>query len=256
MMRFASLGSGSDGNALLVEAGRTRILVDCGFALEDTRNRLGRLGIDAGSITAIVVTHEHEDHVGGVARFARKFNVPVWLTHGTLRGAGESFDELCGVHTFDCHGRLQIGDIEVEPYTVPHDAREPAQFVFGDGAWRLGVLTDAGAVTAHIQEVLNGVDALVLECNHDTDMLWAGPYPAVLKQRIAGKFGHLDNGSAGRLLTAIDASRLQHLIAAHISRHNNTAELAADALARALGCGDHWIGVATQKEGFGWRVLS
>jgi phosphoribosyl 1,2-cyclic phosphodiesterase len=256
MMRFASLGSGSDGNALVVEAGGTRILVDCGFGLEETRNRLGQLGVDCESISAIVVTHEHDDHIRGVGRFAKKYNVPVWLTHGTLRAAEASFDGLCGVQPFECRGRLEIGAIAVEPYTVPHDAREPAQFVFGDGALRLGLLTDAGAITAHIQEVLNRVDALVVECNHDLQMLWEGPYPATLKHRIAGRFGHLDNGSAERLLAAIDASRLQHVIAAHISRQNNTPALAVDALARALGCRSDCIGVATQHDGFGWRVIS
>jgi phosphoribosyl 1,2-cyclic phosphodiesterase len=256
MMRFASLGSGSEGNALVVEVGRTLIMVDCGFSTEETQTRLTRLGIECGAVTAILVTHEHDDHIGGVARFARKFNVPVWLTHGTLRAAGTRFDDVPGVRVFDCHHRVEIGDIDIEPYTVPHDAREPAQFVFSDGAARLGLLTDAGAMTAHIQKVLHAVDALVLECNHDLDMLWNGPYPRSLKQRIAGRFGHLDNATAAGVLAGIDASRLQHVIAAHISQHNNRPDLATGALSEALHCTADWIGVATQRDGFDWRSLS
>ena len=137
---------------------------------------------------------------------------------------------------FDCHQRFAVGAIEIEPYTVPHDAREPAQFVFSDGAARLGLLTDAGSLTAHMQAVLSGLDALVLECNHDLDMLWNGNYPQRLKQRIAGNFGHLDNATAARLLAAVDCSRLKHVIAAHLSEQNNTPELARAALAGALNC--------------------
>ena len=255
MMRFASLGSGSDGNCLLVEVGTTRILADCGFTLSDTVARLARSGIEAGSIDAILITHEHDDHIGGAARYARKFGVPVWLTHGTLHAAAGRFVDVAGIEVFDCHQRFAVGAIEIQPYTVPHDAREPAQFVFSDGAVRLGLLTDAGSLTAHMEAVLSGLDALVLECNHDLDMLWNGSYPERLKQRIAGNFGHLDNATAARLLSAVDCSRLRHLIAAHLSRQNNTPELAGAALAQALNCERKWIGIATQGDGFGWRQV-
>lgn len=255
MMRFASLGSGSDGNGLLVEVGATRILVDCGFTLSDTIARLARSGADAASINAILITHEHDDHIGGVARFARKFGAPVWLTHGTLKAVADKFAGTVTTEVFDCHQRFSIGEIEIEPYTVPHDAREPSQFVFGDGAARLGLLTDAGSLTAHMQAVLSGLDALVLECNHDLDMLWNSSYPDRLKQRIAGNFGHLDNASAARLLSNVDCSRLQHVIAAHLSKQNNTPELASAALAKALNCEREWIGVATQSAGFDWRQI-
>ncbi len=255
MMRFASLGSGSDGNGLLVEVNGTRILVDCGFTLGDTLARLARCGVEPASIAAILITHEHDDHVGGAARLARKFGMPVWLTHGTLRAVGDKFSGVAAIEIFDCHRRFAVGAIEIEPYTVPHDACEPAQFVFSDGAARLGLLTDAGSLTAHMQSVLSGVDALVLECNHDLEMLLNGAYPRQLKQRIAGRFGHLDNATAGELVAGIDSSRLQHVIAAHLSVQNNTPELAVDALARALNCEPGWIGVATQCDGFGWRQI-
>ena len=255
MMRFASLGSGSDGNGLIVQVGATSVLTDCGFALGDTVARLARHGLEPAAISALLITHEHDDHIGGAARFARKYCIPVWLTRGTLRAAGERFAKVPSVQVFDCHQQFSIGDIAIEPYTVPHDAREPAQFVYSDGAARVGLLTDAGSLTAHMQKVLSGLDALVLECNHDLDMLWNSSYPETLKKRIAGKFGHLDNASAAHLLESIDFSRLQHVIAAHLSKQNNTPALASGALAGALKCAQEWITVATQQEGFGWRQV-
>ena len=255
MMRFASLGSGSEGNGLLLEVGATRVLADCGFALSETVARLARLGVTADSLDAILITHEHDDHVGGAARLARKFNIPVWVTHGTLQAAGKALAAVEEVRIFDCHQRFAVGDIEIEPYTVPHDAREPSQFVFSDGACRVGLLTDVGSLTAHMQAVLSGLDALILECNHDLDMLWDSGYPQRLKERIAGKFGHLDNHTAAELLTLIDCRRLKHLVAAHLSKQNNTPELASAALAQALNCEVEWIGIATQDHGFDWREI-
>jgi len=254
-MRFASLGSGSEGNGLLLEVGATRVLADCGFALSETVARLARLGVTADSLDAILITHEHDDHVGGAARLARKFNIPVWVTHGTLQAAGKALAAVEEVRIFDCHQRFAVGDIEIEPYTVPHDAREPSQFVFSDGACRVGLLTDAGSLTAHMQAVLSGLDALILECNHDLDMLWDSGYPQRLKERIAGNFGHLDNHTAAELLTLIDCRRLKHLVAAHLSKQNNTPELARAALARGLNCELEWVGVATQSDGFAWREV-
>ncbi len=254
-MRFASLGSGSEGNGLLLEVGAKRVLADCGFALSETVARLARLGVTADSLDAILITHEHDDHVGGAARLARKFNIPVWVTHGTLQAAGKALAAVEEVRIFDCHQRFAVGDIEIEPYTVPHDAREPSQFVFSDGACRVGLLTDAGSLTAHMQAVLSGLDALILECNHDLDMLWDSGYPQRLKERIAGKFGHLDNRAASELLTLIDCRRLKHLVAAHLSKQNNTPELARAALAQGLNCELEWVGVATQSDGFAWREV-
>jgi len=254
-MRFASLGSGSSGNALLVEAGRTRVLLDCGFGLADIRARLARVGVDAADLDAILVTHEHEDHAGGVARLARRGEIPVYLTYGTLRAMGADGDAIPDARLIDSHAPFAIGDIEVRPFPVPHDAREPAQFVFSDGASCLGVLTDVGDSTPHIAQMLSGLEALVLECNHDRAMLAGGPYPPGLKQRIGGRLGHLDNETAANLVRDLDCSRLRHVVAAHLSQQNNTPELARSALAGALGCAPEWITVATQEEGFGWREV-
>ena len=254
-MRFASIGSGSEGNALLVGAGNTRLMLDCGFGLKDCVLRLSRLGLAPETLSGILVTHEHGDHISGVARLARKYELPVWLTHGTLRSQSKAFAGVERLHEIDPHRPFAVGDLEVFPYPVPHDANEPVQYLFGDGAVRLGVLTDAGCSTPHIEAMLNGCDALVLECNHDRAMLMNGEYPYSLKLRVGGRLGHLSNAEAAALLARLDVGRLQHLVAAHISSKNNTVSLAVSALAEVVGCDPEWIGVATQQEGFGWREI-
>lgn len=255
-MRFALLGSGSEGNALVVQAGTTCVLMDCGFNLTETTARLSRLGLEPAQLSGIVVTHEHSDHISGVARLARKYAIPVWLTHGTLRAHARSMGDLPTVTEITPEIGFSIGDVAVQPYVVPHDAAEPVQYVFGNGKSRLGVLTDVGCATPHIEEMLSGCDALVLECNHDADMLRNGDYPYPLKQRVGGRLGHLSNGAAAALLARLDNSRLQHIVAAHLSQSNNLPELAVQALAGALGCSEDWIAVANQSEGLGWRELA
>ncbi|MDR2195387.1 MAG: MBL fold metallo-hydrolase [Gallionellaceae bacterium] len=254
-MRFALLGSGSEGNALVVQAGVTRVLMDCGFGLSETVMRLARLGLSPEDIDGIIVTHEHGDHIGGVARLARRCDIPVWLTHGTRLAHDAAFNGVTRLTEISPQHAFAIGDLRIQPYAVPHDAAEPVQYTFGDGARRLGVLTDTGCITPHIEATLNGCDALVLECNHDAAMLAAGDYPWSLKQRVGGRFGHLNNQEAAALLECLDCSRLQHIIAAHLSRKNNTPELAVAALSAALNCEASWVTVATQEEGVGWREI-
>ncbi len=254
-MRFALLGSGSEGNALVVQAGQTRVLLDCGFSLNEAMSRLARLGLQAEQLDGIVVTHEHGDHISGVARLARKFELPVWLTHGTLRTQDTAFSGL-SVTEINPHLAFSIGDVQVQPYPVPHDAAEPVQYLFSDGTFKLGVLTDTGSSTPHIEATLSGCHALVLECNHDAGMLADGDYHYRLKQRVGGRYGHLNNEDAASLLARLDNSRLQHIVAAHLSRKNNAVELAVEALSRALGCTKERIAVATQDLGLDWREIS
>lgn len=254
-MRFASLGSGSRGNALVVEADQTRVLLDCGFGLRDVALRLGRLGLAPEDLHGIVVTHEHEDHAGGVARLASRHDIPVWLTYGTQRALEQALPPGLDLRLIDSHHRFAVGDLGIEPFPVPHDAREPVQFVFSDGAARLGVLTDVGAPTPHIRARLTRCHALVLECNHDRAMLASGPYPPSLKRRVGGGFGHLANDAAADILASLDNGLLRHVVAAHLSQKNNTPALARAALAGALGCAPEWIAVADQDAGFGWRSL-
>ncbi len=254
-MRFASLGSGSEGNALVVQAGQTCVLMDCGFTLIETGARLARLGLTADNISGIVVTHEHGDHIAGVARLARKHSIPVWLTHGTWQAQCDALAGLPNLTEITPHYSFAIGELQVQPYAVPHDAAEPVQYVFSDGVKRLGVLTDTGGSTPHIEATLSGCDALVLECNHDTEMLANGDYPLSLKQRVGGRFGHLNNADAAALLARLDNSRLQHIVAAHLSRKNNTQKLAVSALSEVLNCSGGWIAVATQQHGLAWREI-
>jgi len=252
-MRFASLGSGSEGNGLVIEAGSTRVLMDCGFGLADSVARLARLGLQVADLAGIVVTHEHSDHIGGVGRLARKYRLPVWLTAGTLAMA-QDLDGVA-VQVIDSHAAFAVDGLEIQPFPVPHDAREPVQYVFGDGNRRLGVLTDAGSSTPHIETMLAGVDAMVLECNHDAAMLENGPYPESLKRRVGGRFGHLENGQSATLLAKLMHDKLQCVMVAHVSRKNNTAALAQRALAQVLNCTDQDVRVACQVTGFNWIAL-
>ena len=255
-MRFAMLGSGSKGNATLIESGGTRILVDCGFNLRETEKRLARFGIEAASLAAVLVTHEHSDHLGGVAVLARRHRIPVWMTYGTHRAWRDP--DVPHLIRFSPHQRFEIGALAVEPYPVPHDAQEPCQYVISTGAGRqrLGILSDAGHVSPHMRATLAGCDALMLECNHDPQMLQRGPYPESLKRRVGSDRGHLSNGQAAALLRGYEASRLQHLVLTHLSETNNHPELALGAVREALDDDPAWLRCAHQEQGLDWCELA
>ncbi|MBB2918100.1 MBL fold metallo-hydrolase [Cupriavidus alkaliphilus] len=260
MMRFAFLGSGSEGNSLLIESREdtttTRVLLDCGFGIRETARRLERLGVTPDQLDAVLVTHEHGDHVGSAYAFAARHRLTVYTSHGTwlatshLRGADVADVRVCCAD----HG-FAIGGLHVLPYTVPHDAREPVQFVLSDGQARLGVLTDAGMETPYVTARLAGVDALVLECNHDREMLRNSVYPASLKRRIGGDFGHLANEVAASILAQVAHDGLNRVVAAHLSKQNNTRALATGALAAALGARPSEVLVADQEEGLAWQAV-
>jgi phosphoribosyl 1,2-cyclic phosphodiesterase len=256
-MRFASLGSGSAGNALVVNVNHTTLMLDCGFSIKETLFRLERLNLSPSDLAGMVVTHEHDDHAGGAFKFAAKYKIPVWLTYGTLKMSARYIPDQhdLQLNIVDSHCAFSVGDVQVQPYPVPHDAREPMQCTFTDGNHRLGVLTDVGRATPHIEERLSGCQALVLECNHDASMLQSGPYSWPLKKRVGGDLGHLENNDSANLLRNLDNSQLQHILAAHLSAKNNTPILAQSALAKVLGweCGD--IGIAGQSLGFDWREI-
>jgi phosphoribosyl 1,2-cyclic phosphodiesterase len=250
-MKFAALGSGSQGNGLVVEAGSSRVMVDCGFGLADTVQRLQRIDLQPRDLLGVLVTHEHDDHIGGVARFAAKFGLPVWMTSGTWRSAEKRFQN-CDVRAIEAYQPFSVGDLHITPYPVPHDAREPSQFVFGDGHVRLGLLTDAGAVTRHMLDTLTGCDALLLEFNHDVDLLRQSRYPEMLKRRIAGKWGHLSNDAATEVLRGVGPEQLRLIVGMHLSEENNNPEKVRLAIKGALGKSRGEICVAGQESGTPW----
>ncbi|WP_018937259.1 MULTISPECIES: MBL fold metallo-hydrolase [unclassified Thioalkalivibrio] len=254
MIRFCSLGSGSSGNALVVEIGATRLLVDCGFSMQELERRLSRVDLTPQDLTAVLVTHEHADHIGATAPLSRRYGLTVFTSPGTRLAARDT--GFAHIQEIQADAPLEIDDAWVQPYTVPHDSREPIQFAFSDGDHRLVLMTDAGHISPHMVDVANAAEALLLECNHDPAMLAAGRYPASLKRRIAGGYGHLPNHAATDLLHRIDRSRLRHVIGMHLSSDNNHETLARQALAEGLGSSPSDPEIATQDYGFTWRTTA
>jgi phosphoribosyl 1,2-cyclic phosphodiesterase len=255
MLRFKNLGSGSSGNATVIQARSestlTHLLVDCGLGIRQLEFRLGQAGMLAEQIDAIFITHEHTDHIGCVHRLALRERIPVWMSHGTYAALGQpDFDGLLRIACDEVP--IQVGALQVLPFTVPHDAREPLQLTCTDGAARFGVLTDLGHATSHVLEQLAGCGTLMLECNHDTQMLADSAYPAFLKRRVGGDYGHLANDAAALIAQAALASGLKQVVAAHLSERNNRPDLVRQALAAALGCAEADIHVAGAATGSGW----
>jgi phosphoribosyl 1,2-cyclic phosphodiesterase len=231
------------------------VVIDCGFSLREFETRLARAGLSCDELDAIFVTHEHGDHIGGAARLAVAAGAPLYMTAGTaVAGLGLRPPAL-RLEMLDAHRPLEFDGVRIEPVAVPHDAREPVQFVIDDGQTRLGVLTDLGHGTAHVVRAMCRLDAMVLECNHDAGLLEASDYPRMLKRRISGPYGHLENAAAASLLAAIDQSRLRTVVAAHLSRSNNHPDLARSALAQAwAGAAESDIRIADQDEGIAWMT--
>lgn len=255
MLRFRSLGSGSTGNAALVEAtsgGRTsRLLIDCGFGLRQLDLRLAKAGLAATDIDAIFVTHEHGDHIGCAHSLSRRNRIPVWMSEGTwLATGGRDFEGRLNLARDDAE--FAVGDIAVQPFTVPHDAREPLQLRCSDGARTLGVLTDLGHATAHVLSRLTGVHALLLEFNHDSELLANSAYPAFLKLRVGGKHGHLSNEAAADIARAVRHEGLRHVVAAHLSEQNNRPDIVRRLMADALGGHEAEMLTASASEGSPW----
>jgi phosphoribosyl 1,2-cyclic phosphodiesterase len=251
-LRFASLGSGSKGNGTLVESATTCVLIDCGFSVRETERRLLRLGRVPGDLAAILVTHEHGDHIRGAFTLARKYQVPVFLTHGTAMAARQPL--LGPTRMIAPLQSFAVGDLDILPVPVPHDAREPVQFVISRGPLKVGVLTDLGSISATVGTHFDGCDGLLLEANHDPEMLARGRYPQVLKQRVGGHWGHLSNGQAASLLSTLERRKIQALVLGHISLQNNSPALVAEAIAsHSVGVGH--ILYACQEMGFPWQVV-
>ncbi|MDC6168802.1 MBL fold metallo-hydrolase [Paucibacter sp. XJ19-41] len=259
-MRFCSLGSGSAGNATLIEASQgitsTTVLIDCGFSLRELGRRLARAGSAPEQLSAIFITHEHGDHAGCALSLARQYQLPIFTSRGTWRAIGSPDFDPALLHLTQDGERLTLGDIELRPFAVPHDANEPLQLCASDGHRRLGVITDIGSLTPSVVQHLQHCNALLLECNHDEALLRASSYPASLKRRILGSHGHLSNASAAALLNECLHQGLRHVVAAHLSERNNSPALAAAALAEILGVAPADIPVASQTLGMDWLDLN
>lgn len=249
---FASLGSGSRGNGTVVALGDVVLMIDCGFPVRETIRRLARLNLTPADLTAVLVTHEHGDHARGVEPLARRFGLPVFLSHGTRRALRRWRD--LDLRPFNGHDEFEVGAVGVSPVPVPHDAREPTQFVFESAQGRVGVLTDIGHVTSHVVDQFRGCNGLLVESNHDPEMLRAGPYPEPLKRRIAGRLGHLANAQTAAFLEAVAHDDLHQVVIGHISEQNNSTEHLRVAFARVRSRLPG-LTFATQNGGAGWHLL-
>jgi len=251
-MRFSSLGSGSKGNATVVQHGDTLLLIDCGFSVKETEKRLSLRDLNAGDLNGIVVTHEHSDHIRGVLSLAKKYQLPVLMTAGTAK----SIKSTVGIELsfIESDVSFSFGDLDITPVSVAHDAREPIQFVLRGGGMTLGVLTDLGSVTPHVLENYFFCHGLLVESNHDVGMLATGPYPPSLKNRVGGDWGHLNNQQTKYLLQNIHTEQLQQLVIGHISEKNNSLDLVKKVMSEVdIKASD--IHYACQGNGFPWIEL-
>ncbi len=278
MLRYKNLSSGSTGNATLVEVGNStgqpsRVLIDCGMRLSLLLEHLMHAQVQPSEIDAIFITHEHSDHIGCVTQLASRYSIPVWASSGThvalqdmqrkLRAKQPTHSQLLpNFAEFEALVRLaadlcpiEIGGLQLNPFTVPHDAREPLQLTCTDGNAKLGILTDLGHASRHVIEQLVGCNALLLESNHDEDMLSKSKYPAFLKARVGGDFGHLSNAQAAEVLTSVMHDQLRHVSAAHLSQQNNHPSLAQNALSTVLGCMPAEVLAACPETGTPWMVV-
>ncbi len=252
-MEFSSLGSGSKGNGTLVRHDDCLLLVDCGFSLKETLKRLQRLGVTPAEVDAVIVTHEHGDHISGVGPFARKYATPVYMTAGTWRS--RDLGRIPSLELIKNYQPFRVKSIAVTPVAVPHDACEPAQFIFKTAVCSLGLLTDLGSITPHVERHFYNCDGLILEANHDPCLLAAGAYPPSLKQRVGGPWGHLSNQQAAAFLSRTNYARLQCLVVAHMSEQNNSLPLTQSAFTELVGSIKQVI-YACQQQGFDWVSLT
>ncbi len=231
-MRCIVLGSGSRGNATLIEAGSTRVLVDNGFSAKELLARLQQVAIEPESITALLLTHEHNDHVAGAGALARRLRLPVYGNVPTLRAAEAKLGKVPELHEFNTGDSFAVEGVEIHAFSVSHDTADPVGFTVSDGRQCIGYCTDTGTVTRLLRHTLSACQGLVLEANHDVDMLQDGPYPLALQQRVLSSQGHLSNERALQLVAELAQEGLRKLVLAHLSEINNAPELVQREIAR------------------------
>jgi phosphoribosyl 1,2-cyclic phosphodiesterase len=240
-MSVSMLASGSRGNSAIVRSSKTTILVDAGISCRETFKRMKAAGLDPQSLSAIVITHEHSDHVYGLATLAKKLNVPVYMTGAThhawqkaLRDENGEYPKLAKLEVFCSGWRFEIGDIEVRPFTIPHDAIDPVGFTFRAEGIKVAVATDLGYLPPSVRDHLQRCDVLIIESNHDVEMLRIGPYPWSVKQRVMSRVGHLSNDKLADFFTNDYDGGAAYVVLAHLSEQNNHPELARGAAEKAL----------------------
>lgn len=242
-MRLCSIASGSSGNCIYVGSESTHLLVDAGISGKRTESGLNSLGISCRDLDGVLITHEHADHISGLGVIARKYGVPVYATTGTIqaiqecRSIGKVDRELFREVRADV--KLTIKDLTVNPMKISHDAAQPVAYRIAYGSRKVGICTDLGVYNDYTVECLKGMDAVLIEANHDVNMLQVGPYPYYLKQRILGDRGHLSNENSGRLLSRILHDKLQAIVLGHLSKENNLPELAYEAVRMEIAMGEN-----------------
>jgi phosphoribosyl 1,2-cyclic phosphodiesterase len=258
-VRYTSLSSGSEGNALVIEAGPKgrpfRLMVDCGLPLSEVVDRLALRELNPSDIDLVFVTHEHKDHVGGVARLARAHGIPVMATRGTFAALGPVYWKEVRCLQAIPGIPVRVEDVELLPLAVPHDAAEPTCLRVNDQRHAMACVTDLGRVTDYLRSTLQRLDAIFLEFNHDRSMLMAGPYPPALRERVGGGWGHINNDQAAMFLGELHHSDFQSVTAAHLSQKNNTVAL-VDGVLSELSLGPTQYQIASQAEGTPWMTLA
>lgn len=242
-MRLCSIASGSSGNCIYVGSEATHLLVDVGISGKRTESGLETLGITGADLDGILITHEHADHISGLGVIARKYGVPIYATPGTIE-AIQSYGNLGKIDASLFHEvredqKLTIKDLTVNPMKISHDAAQPVAYRIAYGNKKVGICTDLGVFNDYTVECLKGMDAVLVEANHDVNMLQVGPYPYYLKQRILGDRGHLSNENSGRLLGKILHDKMQAIILGHLSKENNLPELAYEAVRMEITMGEN-----------------
>ncbi|PLX48346.1 MAG: MBL fold metallo-hydrolase [Desulfobulbaceae bacterium] len=240
-MKFCVLGSGSKGNATYVEAGGRALLIDAGFSGREISQRLERVGASMARVEGILLTHEHNDHIQGAGVLSRKYKTALLANQATFQAAGPRLGKVAMFQPFQTGEKFTFAGFSIHPFATSHDTAEPVGFVIEHQGLTLGFCTDTGMVSRLLQQRLAGCHGLVLECNHDLQMLAAGPYPLHLQQRVRSRQGHLANNDAARFLGDLLHAHLQHVVLAHLSETNNQPELALEAVTGFL---------ATTKNGF------
>ena len=247
---MAVLGSGSAGNCTFVATDRVKVLIDAGLSKRETVRRLASIGETLESIRAILVTHEHSDHTGGLARLTSQYRIPVYITSLTQAALAPQ-TELPAVETIRAGNRFQLADLTIEPFTIPHDAADPVGFRLTSAGVRTAVVTDLGYIPENVKDYLRGCHCLIIESNHDLEMLRNGPYPWYVKQRVMSRDGHLSNLALGEFLTNDFDGQARVLVLAHLSEQNNHPEIARLAAASALeseSVRETRLAIASQRE--------